>query len=267
MSGLSRTSRSLARGLFAASLATAVTTLSSTSSAQVNAEALRSTLKRNPTFLWLEGALVGRVGNTETMSFAGSAFGGLTSAPHLFFSRVSADYGHARGETTVARWMAHVRYNYRFSDLIAIEALAQVQHDRFRRLAVRDLYGTGLRFELESADDLEVFAGTTYLLEHEVLESIPGSPTTNDIWHRSSNYAGANLHVAPLVDVSTVTYLQPRFDRPLDFRVLSDSYVSFKITSILSARISASVWYDNRPPAGVRSYDVEVKNSLVVKLP
>ncbi|MBN9161402.1 MAG: DUF481 domain-containing protein [Myxococcales bacterium] len=251
MRGLSLTSRSLARGLFAASLAIIVTTLSSTSSAQVNAEALRSTLKKNPTFLWLEGALVGRVGNTETMSFAGSA----------------ADYGHARGETTVARWTAHARYNYRLRNPIAIEALAQVQHDRFRRLAVRDLYGAGLRFELEGADDLEVFAGTTYLFEHEVLESIPGSPTANDIWHRSSNYAGANLHVAPLVDVSTVTYLQPRFDRPLDFRVLSDSYVSFKITSILSARISASVWYDNRPPAGVRSYDVEIKNSLVVKLP
>jgi Protein of unknown function, DUF481 len=251
-----------------ASICLAVTALfvSSSSTAQVNAEALRSTLKKNPRFLWLEGAVVGRVGNTETMTFSASAFGGITSEPHLFFSRVSADYGQAQGDTTVARWIAHARYNYLLTSVVALEGLAQVQHDRFRRLAVRDLYGAGLRFTLVTAEDLEVVAGTTYLLEHEVLDAVPGSPAFNNVWHRSSDYVGVNLKVAPLVDASSVTYLQPRFDRPLDFRILSESFVSFTITKILAARISGSAWYDHRPPFGVRTYDVEIKNSLVVKL-
>lgn len=237
----------------------------STARAQVNAEALRSSLRQTPRFLWLEGGLVGRTGNTQTMTFTGSAFGGYTHEPHLFFSRLSADYGQARGATTVARWMAHARYNYRFTDVIAGEALTQVQHDRFRRLAIRDLYGVGLRFEVDRAEEHELFLGTTYLFEHEVLESVPGSPQYDNAWHRSSNYIGFNLRAAP-VDLSTVTYLQPRFDRPLDFRIMSETLVSFTITKLLAARVSGTVWYDNRPPFGVQTYDVEIKNSLVVKL-
>lgn len=258
--------RALAQVFVAASFAFAVVLASPVASAQVNAEALRSTLRENPNFLWLEGSLVGRSGNTETMTFGASAFGGLTSYPHLFFARLSADHGKARGTTNVARWMAHARYNYRLTEIVALEALVQVQHDRFRRLAVRDLYGAGLRFEVLEEDDLEVFAGTTYLFEHEVLESVPGSPSFDDVWHRSSNYVGVNLRVVPVVELSSVTYAQPRFDRPLDFRVLSETIVSFEITERLSARVSGTLWYDNRPPFGVRPYDLEVKNSLVVKL-
>jgi Protein of unknown function, DUF481 len=254
-----------ARG-FACGLVLGSLFLCSSSSAQMNAEALRSTLKKNPRFLWLESALVGRSGNTQTLSFTASAFGGLTSDPHLFFARTSADYGKADGETTVARWVAHARYNYSLSRFVALEALTQVQHDRFRRLEVRDLYGAGFRFTLVDAGDFEVVAGTTYLLEHEVLEAVPGSPSFNDVWHRSSNYAGVNVKLNPLVDLSSVTYVQPRFDRPLDFRVLSESYVSFAISKHLSARISGSLWYDSRPPFDVRTYDLEIKNSLVLKL-
>ncbi len=234
--------------------------------AQVNAEALRNTLKKNPTFLWLDGALVGRAGNTQTTTFSGSIFGGVTREPHLFFSKASADYGAASGETNVARWLAHARYNYRLSSLVALEALAQAQHDRFRRLTVRDLYGAGLRFVPYEDDDVEVFFGTTYILEHEVIGSSGPDQGSNDLWHRSSDYVGANWTVAPIVEASTVTYIQPRFDRPADFRILHESFVSVSITKRLSARVSGSLWFDSEPPVGVKTYDVEVKNSLVVKL-
>lgn len=266
MRALSSGSRAVANRALAVATLLFMSLVSATAFAQVNAEALRSSIRDNPRFLWLEGALVGRAGNTQTATFAGSAFGGLTHQRHLAFSRLSADYGQARSTVTVARWMAHARYNYRLTDVVALEALSQVQHDRFRRIAVRDLYGAGLRFTVAEEEELEAFVGTTYLFEHEIIEAVPGSVSTNEVWQRSSNYVGLNLRFAPLVDASSVTYFQPRFDRPLDFRVLSESYVSFAITKLLSARVSASVWYDNRPPFDVRSYDVEIKNSLVVKL-
>jgi hypothetical protein len=240
--------------------------------AQVNAEALRSNLRKNPKFLWIEGALVGRAGNTQTTTFSGALFSGLTSEPHLFFTRVSADYGEARGIRNISRWLAHARYNYRITWLLAFEALAQAQHDRFRRIGVRDLYGIGPRFNIITRDDLEVFAGTTYLLEHEVITDLPnaavgtpGAVQSNELWNRSSSYAGLNVKIAPIVDASTVTYIQPRFDKPSDFRILSDSFIAVTITKMLSARVSGSVWYDNDPPLGVKTYDVEVKNSLVLK--
>lgn len=247
-------------------LAAVVLLASPSASAQVNAEALRSTLRSNPRFLWLQSALNGNAGNTSTITYSGAAFGGLTALPHLAFARAAADFGAARGTTNVAKWVAHARYNYDVTDSIALEALAQVQRDRFRRLSLRDLYGAGLRFSIYESKDDEVFCGTTYLLEHEVVGDVPGSPGTNNLWHRSSDYFGVNLNVSPIVTASTVLYAQPRFDRPLDFRVLSDTVVAFTITKLLSAGVSGTVWYDNRPPAGVHPYDLAIKNSLIFKL-
>ncbi len=238
----------------------------SPAAAQVNAEALRSTIRDNPRFLSVEGALAGRTGNTRTLTFSGGLFGALTHDDHLFFSRLSADYGEAANVTTVARWMVHTRYNFRITELVAFEALAQVQHDRFRRLAIRDLYGAGLRFNIVREKELEVFAGTTYIFEHELLESREGSPGENEVWNRSSNYVGVNTRISPLVDASSVTYFQPRFDRPSDFRIMSETFCSFTITKLLSARVSGSVWVDSDPPPRVRTYDVEIKNSLVLRL-
>jgi hypothetical protein len=273
MRNSSRRPRAFSFVFFALALITGLVAREPQAHAQVNAEALRSNLRKNPKFLWIEGALVGRAGNTQTTTFAGALFSGITSEPHLFFARLSADYGEARGTRNVSRWLAHARYNYRVNWLLALEALAQAQHDRFRRIGVRDLYGAGPRFAIVTREDFEIFSGTTYLLEHEVITAdIPnaaaGTPPaveSNKIWNRSSTYAGLNVKIAPIVDASTVTYFQPRFDKPSDFRLLSDSFIAVTITKMLSARVSGSVWYDNDPPAGVKTYDVEVKNSLVLK--
>ncbi|MBX3232424.1 MAG: DUF481 domain-containing protein [Labilithrix sp.] len=234
--------------------------------AQVNAEALRSTLRANPKFLWFDAGLAGRTGNTRTLTFSGAVFGGLTGGDHLAFMRASADYGEAVGVTTVSRWTAHARYNYRATEIVALEALAQVQHDRFRRMAVRDLYGAGLRFNYLNWKYLELFAGTTYLFEHERISASGPYFGENNYWHRWSNYAGVDFRATPTVDLSSVTYVQPRFNQFSDFRLLSETYVSFTITKILSARVSGSLWFDNDPPAGVLKYDLEIKNTLTIKL-
>ena len=238
-----------------------------TASAQVNAEALRSTLKQNPRFLWLQSSLNGNAGNTNTITYSGAAFGGLTSLPHLAFARASADFGAANGATNVAKWVAHARYNYDVTEIFALETFAQIQHDRFRRLNIRDLYGAGIRVDLYETKDNEFFAGTSYMLEHEVIGEVAGvAAKTNDIWHRSNDYLGMNIAVSPVVTASSVLYFQPRFDRLPDFRILSDTVVAFTITKLLSAGISANLWYDNRPPLLVHHYDLAIKNSLIFKL-
>lgn len=257
------------RFLMMAALVTALLA-SPNARAQVNAEALRSVLRKNPRFLWVDGALVGRAGNTQTVMFSGSVFGGITSEPHLFFLRASADYGEARGVRNIARWLTHARYNYRLTWLLALEAFAQAQHDRFRRIGVRDLYGVGPRFHLLTREDVEIFAGTTYVLEHEIITasatgSLDGAVESNELWNRSSNYVGFNAQLAPLLTASMTTYVQPRFDEPSDFRVLSEASIVVTITKMLAARVSGSLWYDSDPPSSVKTYDVEVKNSLMLK--
>lgn len=234
-------------------------------SAQVNAEALRSTLRDNPTFLFLDGSLDGHAGNTQTMAVSASLFGAVTRDPHVFFAKASADYGEASGETNISRWLVHARYNYNLTPIVALEALAQGQHDSFRRLTVRDLYGAGLRFTAYEEERINVFLGTTYLFEHEILNDVEGSRGGADTYHRSSNYVGIDGRLDDRVVASFTSYFQPRLDRPKDFRVLSEGVISVTLTKRLAASVSGSVWYDNEPPFGVKTYDLEVKNSLSLK--
>lgn len=234
--------------------------------AQVNAEALRVSLRDNPTFLWLDGSLVSRAGNSQGMTLSASAFGGVTRSPHLFFGKAAADYATTtKEELIVARSLLHLRYNYETSPFLYLELLAQVQHDYFRRLAVRDLYGTGLRFNFVREDGFELFAGSTILLEQQVISSTDTYPGNSTVWARSSNYLGVNAALASFVQLNTVTYLQPRLDRPKDYRVLHETIVTLAITKRLAARLSANLTYDRRPPAGVLPADLEVKNTIAVK--
>ncbi len=238
-------------------------------SAQVNAEALRTTLKANPKILSIEGALVGHAGNTQTLTFSGSVFGGIHYGHSVFFAKASADYGAAMDVTNVARWMTHGRYNYEFTERFALEVFAQAQHDRFRRIEVRDLYGVGVRHAFYSDTDSDIFVGTSYMLEHESISTLAnggGIGGENNVWNRNSTYLGLNSKISPLVDGATTTYIQPRFDRPKDYRVLSESWLSVQITKVLSAKVSGSLWYDSEPPIGVKTFDLEVKNGLIVKL-
>jgi Protein of unknown function, DUF481 len=140
-----------------------------------------------------------------------------------------------------------------------------VQHDHFRRLSVRDLYGTGLRFNIVREKPFELFAGTTILLEQQVITPTDPYPGRSDLWARSSNYAGVNLAFWDFGNLTTVTYIQPRLDRPKDFRVLHETILTLAINKRLAAKLSANLTYDREPPAGVLPADLEIKNSLAVK--
>jgi hypothetical protein len=232
----------------------------------VNAEALRVTLRDNPTFLWLDGSLVSRAGNTQGLTLSGSAFGGLTRPPHLFFGKATADYATTTtGGLTVARSLAHVRYNYETTRFLFLELLAQVQHDHFRRLAVRDLYGTGLRFNVIRERTFEHFYGTTILLEQQVISTTSQYPGRSELYARSSSYVGVNMAISDFGELDSVTYLQPRLNRPKDLRVIHETIVTFTITKRLAAKVGASVIYEREPPAGVLPADFELKNTLAVK--
>ena len=251
--------------LTALAAALAATAFSTASGAQVNAEALRSALRENPNFLWLDGAIVSRAGNSYGGSLSAGAFGGITRPPHLFFGKVNSEYGTANSELIVAKSLLHLRYNYLTTPFLYLEVLAQVQHDTFRRIAVRDLYGTGLRFNWIREKEFELFSGNTILLEQQAISASDPYPSSSIVAARSSNYAGVNVGFGDIGNLTTVTYLQPRLDRPKDYRLLHETVLTLGITKRLAAKISVNLTYDHEPVPGVLPADLEVKNSLVVK--
>lgn len=235
--------------------------------AQVNAEAIRSQMAKDGAFAALDASLVTRVGNTEGTTFGGSILGGFVKWRHLGFAKAQADYANAQGATTVSRAFIHARYNHLLTREIALEAFGQVQTDRFRRLSLRSVGGFGPRFNVVHQNHLEVFVATAYMIENEVLlaSSDPQDRRHDDLFHRSSSYAGVNLVIDDRSQFTTVTYFQPRWDLPSDFRILHESALILAVGKYLSLKVGAIFRYDNEPPVGVKRYDLEVKNSLMLR--
>lgn len=235
--------------------------------AQVNAEAIRSQLSRDTQLATLDASLVTRAGNTEGTTFGGGVLAAIIKRRHLAFARAQADYANAEGATTVSRAFAHVRYNYTLLSELAMEGYAQLQSDRFRRLALREVIGIGPRWEILHKNHIEIFAATSYMLENEVLTASEEPPDRRheDFYHRSSSYAGINYVIDDKSQLTSVTYFQPRFDRPKDYRLLNESALILGVTKLLAVKVSITLRYDSEPPVAVKPLDLEVKNSLQVR--
>jgi len=243
--------------------AAAVVLCPSAARAQVNTEPLRKRIKLTGYSFILEGTLTGDVGNTEGLTTGGGVGGGFARHPHLVFAYARGDYSRYAHVTSVSKTFAHLRYNYEFADWIWGEAFAQAQSDQFQRLKLRNLVGVGPRVRALHADTFDVFVGTAYMLERDVIAVAPGATDAHDfVIARWSNYVTAHWDVDPRVTLATTMYVQPQFTDFSNARVLSETLFVFKVTPILNASVSGTVRYDSAPPSQVKDTDAEIKNTL-----
>ncbi|MEO7330381.1 MAG: DUF481 domain-containing protein [Minicystis sp.] len=255
---------SLATLVFALTLALALAPRAA--SAQVNVESLRNELKQTPRFLSLEGSVTGRLGNSRGIIAGAAVFGGVHFLErHLIFLKAQGDYAAFGDKASVAKSFAHVRYTVALLPWLSGEVFAQIQQDKFQRLRLRQVDGIGPRFGLVQRRDLEVFYGTSYMLEYEVLSDEPGGPDLAGAFaHRWNNYLSLVYRFGPTARFASVIYVQPRFDDFGDVRVLSDSSVIVELITPLKLKLGVILRHDTRPPTDVLSTDFESKNSLVV---
>jgi putative salt-induced outer membrane protein YdiY len=234
-----------------------------TAFAQVNTEPLRKRIKMAGYSLLIEGALTGDTGNTQGIQAGGGLGAGLAEMPHLAFVYAHADYSRFNGSTQVSKTFAHARYNYEFTEWLWGELFAQAQSDQFQRLKLRNLVGVGPRFRVLHADTFDVFLGTAFMLERDVIDVAPGAADRRDfLIARSSTYVTAHWDVDPRVVLATTMYVQPAFRDLSNVRLLSETLFTFKITKLLAASVAATVRYDSAPPSNVKTTDTEIKNAL-----
>lgn len=236
--------------------------------AQVNTEALRRDVKStSPFFASVDGNFTGRAGNVTGVIAGGGVFGGYHSGDHIAFVRAQGDYTEFDSVVKVAKAFAHARYNYHLLGPFTAEVFTQVQRDRFIRLELRNLYGAGLRTALVEERSFEAFLGTAYMFEYEIEGRRLRDPEPAKVMaHRASIYLAPSWSITKGMRLSTVAYLQPRLDGPLDARIFDETVFTTDILPRLKVRIGVSVRYDTEPPEGVKGWDVEVKNSLALVL-
>jgi hypothetical protein len=231
--------------------------------AQVNVEPLRNQLDNSGFGARVAGSVTSYAGNTQGVIFGSAGSTGARTGRHLGFLALSGDYARLNHVVSVAKWFAHARHNYELSDALWWEAFGQLESDRFRRVVFRRLLGTGPRVQLFDSEALQVFYGAAYMHEHSDLDSDQAEPGQGTA-HRFSNYASVTLRAHRKIVLTSVNYVQPRFDAPSDIKLLNVTQVDFEIAGMLHSRIDVTLRYDSVGPTNLSRTDLEVKNALEV---
>ncbi len=236
--------------------------LSNSTRAQVNVEPVRNRLNGTGRTLDVKANLTGKTGNTEQLAFGAAALLGLRDERNLFYISSTADYSRLNHETNVASAFAHARYNRKFLEWLWGELFAQMESDRFRRVALRTLLGAGPRFILTETPELAVYYGASYMLEVTERTTAVTADRREQIAHRFNNYATLNVHPHPRIGLSETVYYQPRFDRWSDYWLLSVFSARFEVTQTLSTQIDFTAHRESSVPPGVKRTDTTVVSSL-----
>lgn len=155
----------------------------------------------------------------------------------------------------------HFRYNYNFKDKPLIwEAFSQVQYNQIQKIGLRALNGIGPRFKLLHHDSAKLALGILYMYEYESLVN----PKVINRDHRLSNYFSIYWKLNKNVSFSHVIYYQPLIQSFDDFRVSSESQLSFNINKYLKFRTRFSYSYDSNPPPSVQRVFFTFENALGV---
>lgn len=240
----------------------AVLTVQTQALAQVNVEPIRQRLKATGRTVHIRSSVAGYQGNTNGLVFSGGTLLGLSSDLHLAYLNASVDYARSNEQTTVAKAFAHLRYTRRFTPTWLGEAFVQWEHDRFRRINTRELFGLGPRVELFDGEVFSLAGGTAYMLEQTSRRDEDASTAASEWKHRSSTYATLTYRPHNHIALSETFYYQVSFADVKDYVLLSIFGAHFTVTPVLSSGVDVRVRTESAAPPGVEPTDLEVLSSL-----
>ena len=168
--------------------------------------------------------------------------------------------------------LQHIRYNYELTPALWLEVFTQYEYNQFLLLDRRFIGGLGLRLALTQGQKGGVYLGTSAMVEEERLnpEMIDPSEQTQRLNWRSSTYLSATYLPKDGITWTTAVYLQPRFDAFSDYRLVTETGLSLKLSKRFAFTFDARYRRDSAPPktpqgsAEVIATDVSIKNGIKV---
>jgi len=213
------------------------------------------------------GSVNYRTGNIDLLMGKTSLLASYRSGDHVLISSSLGELGVKSGEDFLERVFSHLRYQWILNDWLTWETFGQIATDRFKRLKLRGLAGTGPRLSLVQGPAVSAAVGLAYMFEAEEL----GTSATlvdsgaKDEAHRLSSYLTARFMLSPDIGLINTAYYQPRFDDLSDdWRVLNQLDVSLKLSAKFSFVVGYQVSYDTAPPEGIKELDTSTDVKLVV---
>lgn len=199
-------------------------------------------------------------GNSELTEITTKPRAVVRAGASQWFLLNSYSLTEANEKTVVNEGFSHLRYNYNLTRTTLLEALTQFQYNREQDLQLRMLLGAGLRFEIVQGARGAVALGVTGMYEYEELEEGKIIRTA-----RNSEYVSTRVKLREHLQLMNTIYVQPAFDDIGDIRVLDELELSVAISKWLAITLEVEYRYDSEPPAGVKEYDLSIKNGLTAK--
>lgn len=162
--------------------------------------------------------------------------------------------------------MSHLRYNFKLTPVVSMEAFTQAQFNKVLGINFRALVGAGPRFKILGSNHFRLYSGLAWMVEHEEPVKIEDIPVNNsfETVHRLSTYLSFTLKLTDNLMVTNTTYFQPRPDKLKDYRVSTDLAAIFKITKTMSFTFSYAYLFDKVPFEGVPGQVYTLKNGLII---
>ncbi len=214
----------------------------------------------------VEGKLDWREGNNPIFQIGGVGSILMRRGKLLSLVLAKGEYGRSQGVDLSKKSFEHLRFRYTLDCRWKWEAFLQHEFDRFRRLSVRAIAGTGPAFQLVNDKQFALLAGAAYIFEIEQLDERPGTSDAGEstIFHRASFYLTGVEKIGKQVSIVQTVYAQPRLGDPGDVRLLGE----FSVTTQLSKRIaltdSFTVAYDRTPPDTIKKFDTTLTLGVLV---
>ncbi|MDX1472048.1 MAG: DUF481 domain-containing protein, partial [Flavobacteriaceae bacterium] len=164
---------------------------------------------------------------------------------HLFLFLNDLDFQKLEGSSFVNRGTQHLRYNYRISERVKLEAFLQGQYDAISLLDFRGLAGLGPRFKLSKNDNYRIYFGTLIMYEYEKADSNIVPRINKDI--RGSSYLSFSLYPTSRISIISTTYYQPKLEAFNDFRISSQTSLAIGLFTNFSFVSSFTYNYDAFP--------------------
>lgn len=154
----------------------------------------------------------------------------------------------------------HIRYNYKVSEPLTMEAFVQFQYNKIIKIDFRSLVGLGPRFSVlkyTKENSERLFIGTAYMYEYE--EETTGLINRN---HRWSSYISYGRPIKEIIELDLISYFQPALNNWNDIRGSIEAQIKIRITQKLFFELRQSIFFDTSPPEEIRNIFYNFSNGL-----
>lgn len=175
-------------------------------------------------------------------------------------------FGWDDGERIFDQALLHVRHVHSISELIQVEAFAQIDFNKSRLLTERELLGGGLRLRVMKSENIKLRVAASYFYEVERYDVPENSVHGKNLFaNRISTYFTFEYEIKDDIKLISITYYQPQIGKLDDFRILSDNSLIIKLSSFVDLKTSFNLRYDAKPPETIKGTDTFTKFGFTFK--